>query len=589
MGYLSAPRRPSAFHAAAWLFFLACAGSLAAQEPAEPSGAAEPARAEDFLEMMDVEIVNIDVWVTDRDGAPVHGLGRDDFEILRDGRPVATTNFYAVANGRPESEAASTSAAAEPAGEGGSVRLELPDRSPTLAPEHRLWLVVFIDNYNIDPLERKRVMPAVRTFLGSTLREGDRAMVVTYDRGLEVKQPFTDNLPVLQAALDEVEEESGLAVIRRRERIEVLKRIDDEGNPTRALLFARQYAEEQMNAVEYTVSALQELVESLGGLPGRKALVHVSSGIPMQAGEELFHVIATRFNVSEVYGEIPRHSTTRSFERVNRHANAHRVVFHTLDAGGLRAMDFGSAEFEGFKNPHVRRTLDSVVPENLQSSLRLMALETGGRVIVNRNEVLPALIEVGRDFRSFYSLGISSATESSGRFHEIEVRLKEGARDRGYRVRHRSGYRSKTADTRMREKLRSALLYAHQSNPLGVEVEWGEAEPGEGRDTYEIPLQLRIPLQDLVLLPLGEKHELRLRLYAGVVGEEGQASEIEGQNLGLRLAPEHVEAARGEAMIHNHRILVSRGRQKIGLTLFDVFGREASTITRYVTVGPRDS
>jgi hypothetical protein len=137
----------------------------------------------------------------------------------------------------------------------------------------------------------------------------------------------------------------------------------------------------------------------------------------MMAGEEMFHAVAEKFGVTTPYAEIPRHSLSREFEAVGRLANAHRVSLYTLDAGGLRGMEFGNAEYAGFVNPRLRSTLDSVVPENMQAPLRLLALETGGRSILNRNEILPALNEVGLDFTSFYSLGIASSGTDSGRYH----------------------------------------------------------------------------------------------------------------------------------------------------------------------------
>jgi len=54
-----------------------------------------------FVERLDVEIVNLDVVVTDRRGHPVTGLIRDDFELRVDGEPIPIENFYAVDPERP--------------------------------------------------------------------------------------------------------------------------------------------------------------------------------------------------------------------------------------------------------------------------------------------------------------------------------------------------------------------------------------------------------------------------------------------------------------------------------------------------------
>lgn len=570
---------PPSFAALRVLFGLAlCAVPASGQSPDGPE---EPAVQEEFFGVVDVEIVNVDVWVTDRQGSPVEGLGKDDFIVLRDGEPVEIANFYAVAGGRPAAPVETENGRPpEPL----EVPAALPEPEPV--PEQRLWLVVYIDNYNIDATERRRVIPELHRFLAATLGPGDRAMIVSATRSLEVRQPFTDHLRSLYDVLDEIADESGYAAVRRRELMDTLRLIDQSSTSTEAMFPARRYAEQVMNEVGYTVDALEKLVESLAGLPGRKALVHVSSGVEMVAGEAAFHAVARKYETSEAYGEIPRYDTSREFERVSRHANAHRVVFYTLDAGGLRGMEFGKAEYGGFVDMDLRTTLDSVVPENLQAPLRLMAQETGGRAIVNRNDTLSALEEAARDFRSFYSLGISSSGTDSARYHRIEVRLRGGEARKGLTLRHRAGYRSKSAETRIRESLRSALLYDHQSNPLGLEMTVGTAEREAESGLYVVPIRLRVPLRDLVLLPTAAgKHELRLKLFVGAMAEDGGRSEIEDVPLGLRLADEHVEAARRESFVHTHRIRLRRGRQKVGVAVFDVFGRETTVMTRGVRVG----
>lgn len=557
-----------------WLWPAASFAS-AQEEPSAP--AAEP-----FFEAVDVEIINIDVWVTDRDGEPIEGLSRDDFVVYRDRQPVEITNFFAVAAGRPVSEPAEPRESAPAA--------EAPVRSP-LTPieevpsQHRLWLIAYFDNLNLHPIERNRVLPEVERFLGRAVTAGGQVMIVSYDRALEVRQPFTNQLSAISATLEEIKDESGMASIRRRDQATTLRQIDNSEDPKQALLLARFYAEEQASQVRHSVAALDRLIETLGGLPGRKALVHVSSGVPMLAGEEMFHAVAEKFGATQAYSEIPRHDTTREFESLDRRANAHRVAFYTLDAGGLRGFQYGAAEYGGFVSSKLRGVLDSIVPENLQAPLRLMAQETGGRSILNTNLILPALDEVSRDFQSFYSLGIPSVDADSGRYHDLKVELREPSK--GVTLRHRAGYRSKSLRTRVREQLRSGLLYAHQENPLDLAVEWGAARREPNQGNYVLPIRLELPLRDIALLPVGEgTHEARLELLVAAAGFDGRTSEIDVSPFGVRLADENVEAARGEALVHFHKILLEGGRQKVGVAVLDVFGSQSSVVTGIVQVGP---
>jgi len=101
--------------------------------PADPAAPASPPQVvpaeESFSGSVQVSIVNVDVYVTDRDGNPVTGLTAGDFEVFDDGEPVEVSNFYAVENGRPTAPAVPEPAAAEPAAPPGPIepaREELP-------------------------------------------------------------------------------------------------------------------------------------------------------------------------------------------------------------------------------------------------------------------------------------------------------------------------------------------------------------------------------------------------------------------------------------------------------------------------------
>ena len=59
-------------------------------------------------ESIEVRVVNVDVMVADRDGRPVTGLTKDDFEIFEDKKPQVITSFYDVRGGVPAESGAET-------------------------------------------------------------------------------------------------------------------------------------------------------------------------------------------------------------------------------------------------------------------------------------------------------------------------------------------------------------------------------------------------------------------------------------------------------------------------------------------------
>ncbi|MCH7664787.1 MAG: hypothetical protein IH936_02520, partial [Acidobacteria bacterium] len=52
-----------------------------------------------FSEFVDVEVINVEVLVTNKAGTPVAGLGPEDFVLQVDGKPMPISNFYAEAGG----------------------------------------------------------------------------------------------------------------------------------------------------------------------------------------------------------------------------------------------------------------------------------------------------------------------------------------------------------------------------------------------------------------------------------------------------------------------------------------------------------
>ncbi|RMF83133.1 MAG: hypothetical protein D6739_07645, partial [Nitrospirae bacterium] len=123
-------------------------------------------------------VVNVDVYVRDKKGNPVTGLTQDDFEVYQDGVKMPITNFavYTEEVFRDRWERAAG-----------------PGPAPTAVPEPEveikpIWVVIYVDNENVRPLERNRVLRRVREWIQETLRPPMQAMVVAYEKRLKVIQ-----------------------------------------------------------------------------------------------------------------------------------------------------------------------------------------------------------------------------------------------------------------------------------------------------------------------------------------------------------------------------------------------------------------
>jgi VWFA-related protein len=560
--------------------------------PAKPGAAPAPAAGagagagagrqpvdENFIESVTVNVVNVDVYVSDKRGR-VTGLARQDFELYEDGRPMAITNFLAVEGGK------TTGAAAEAEAAAAAAESAEPNRAPKLPPgyeqapipeDQKLRLIVYIDNYNLKPFDRNRVMRDLRIFLDQKLRRGDQVMLVTYDRELHVRQPFTVDTGLVNAQLLAIEKISAQGVHSESDRREVLRSIEDAKGGPQAVSLAHAYAGAAFNDVSFTIDALKNLVTTLAGMSGRKAIVYVSDGLPMTVGEDVFYAVQNKFPGTSIISESSEFDASRRLEELAAQANANRVTFYTIDAGGLRVYSATSAE-NATAGQGVY--IDQINISNLQSSLQMMAEKTGGIYIINANEVLPHLDKIAVDFTTFYSLGYTPPHVGDGRFHKITVKVKR----KGITVRCREGYRDKSIESRMSDGTLAALQFPFQANPLGLTLEFGH--PSERKDgLYLVPISVKIPLGKLTLVPREQGSTAKVRLFIGAIDPDGRTSEVQQVPVPINVPAAEVSKLGGKHFLYTMSLLMRSGDQKVAIGMRDDVGALESYVTGELVVG----
>jgi hypothetical protein len=129
----------------------------------------------------------------------------------------------------------------------------------------------------------------------------------------------------------------------------------------------------------------------------------------------------------------------------------------------------------------------------------VLAAETGGRAIFNRNQFRVELDAMAREMGSYYSMAYEPKHGGDRGDHELEVRVK----NRKLQVRHRQGYRDKSPDEQMTERLQGAVYLGLVDNPLGVRLGAGAVEPpAEGaKKMMTVPLRLLVPAANVTFLP----------------------------------------------------------------------------------------
>ena len=554
-------RSPRARLLAAVTLLLASTFPLAAEAvPAAPAG-------ETFRDAIQVSVVTLDVFVTDKRGKPIPGLQKEDFTVLEDGRPVEISNFFA------ETERAGTvaSAPAPAAVAAGAVAAA----APAPAVDQRLRLVVFVDDVSLSAANRSRILENVGKFLHAELKPGDEVMLIRYDERLDVRQPFTADLGRLDAGLAAMltlptdvrkyEFSFNQALEELRQSVNGL-----EGYGPLAEAALTNWAEQESNTVRGSLTALDSVITSLAGVPGRKAILYVSDGLPLVPGLDMF-TIYTRApdprasskggSMSEMVAQ--KFDLTRRFRAMTSHASRNRVLFYPIEAYGTR---------EGESS-----LFDAVSLANRQNGLRILAEDTGGRELFNATNVPAALGRMAADFSTYYSLGYQPRRPGDGLEHKVEVRVKP----RGAQVRYRQWYRDKPVSEVVAERTLAAMRFGAEENPLGAAV---EVVPG--KRAGEMLVRVRVPLAKVYLEPQGESRLGQLRLYM-VVSSDGQTTPVRETRLANVSVPE-AEAAAGPRKDYLHEIAIplSPGRYTLGLGVRDERGTTTSYLRRDFVVAP---
>ncbi|MCH9650235.1 MAG: VWA domain-containing protein [Deltaproteobacteria bacterium] len=554
-------------------------------EAQEPAGGGNPGV---FFESVDVDVVNVEVFVTDKKGNAVTGLTREDFSLRVDGTEVPVSNFYSEVLGRPVQEGQDLAL------------LDQQDSFEATPLEQRLHLVVFVDNANIRAPNRKRVFKALREFLDNSLSPDDRVTVASISKSVFTHSDFLNDRRVINLALDDVEKASANDFIHEFERREIyselfreettavlrgevdrqIARSTEDINRGGILNRIRAYAQSEFDRSRSGLRHLGAYVDSLAGVPGRKALIHVSDSIPNNPGEGMFIAWNERFRgtlAAEDYQiQVGQFDLRDQFRELGQRANAARVTMYTLDAESSHTSAIRSAVTDGV----IPNLSLSTIESNYREPLEFVATATGGRRVQANPTLARQLSAISTDFNTFYSLGFQAVEKGSKNHHDIEVKLAR----KGLVVRHRNNYTRKNREQRMASATVAALLYNSVSNPLEVSLTKGL---GKKRDdgSVAVPVELKIPVSKLVLLPTEGIHAAQLSLFVTIKDKQGDPRPVQRIPFNLRIPDEFVEQAKADSAQYTLPVVLRPGDQQIAIGVRDDIGATSSTLR--IELNPR--
>jgi len=389
-----------------------------------PPAAQEPARAQQPPIRTGINYVRVDAIITDKQGNPVLDLKPEEFQISEDNKPQKIESFSVV-----RIDATTQADAPLPT----QIRSLADEQQEAAKPETRLF-VLLLDDYHVRRGNDLAVRKPLIDFIQNQLAPADMVAL------MYPLTPVTD-------------------LMFSRDRAGLISAVDHflgrkfDYQPRNE--FEEKYAYYPAATVEkvrndVTMGALKGAAVRLGGLhEGRKSIIFVSEGFTSTLPPQLNDPVAAMPRVGNPArgnaGAQGPGDTAEFFNSVDL-LNDMRDVFDTANRQNtsIYAVDpRGLAAFEYDVNEAVGLTTDTKGLNATLDSLRILADNTDGRAIINRNDLAVGMKQIIRDASGYYLLGYNSTqAPTDGRFHEIKVRVTR----KGVDVRARKGYYAYTAD-----------------------------------------------------------------------------------------------------------------------------------------------
>ncbi len=340
-------------------------------------------------------LVIVNVTVRDKSGKPIEDLKKDDFQLLEDGKPQTISVFELQKLESAVLPPIEKTLVQRPA----TPTQKQPEPSePTTAErlrDHRLIAILF-DMSSMQPAEQLRAQAAATKFITEQMTKSDLVSIMIYGTTLKTLEDFTSDRDQLLADIRKLRiGDSSENAVQGTTGADAT---DDSGE------FTADDTEFNIFNTDNKLAALEDAAKKLAIYPEKKALVYIASGISKTGVE----------NQSQL------RSTVNAAVRAN-------VAFYPIDARGLMAItpggDASTASVKGtgmFTGSTQSSAKDSF--HDSQETLYTLASDTGGKALLDSNDLSVGMTQVQHDINTYYILGYYSTNDAAdGKYRKLKV------------------------------------------------------------------------------------------------------------------------------------------------------------------------
>ncbi|MFL6255844.1 MAG: VWA domain-containing protein [Pyrinomonadaceae bacterium] len=566
------------------------------QQP-QPAPAPQPAaqtqtqaeQDDDEVVRITTNLVQVDAVVTDRDGRQVTNLTAEDFEILENGKPRQVTNFSYVRVAQPST--APTTAPARARERNATAAPFVPPARLSPGQVRRTFALV-VDDLMMSAESIHLARRALRRYVEEQIEPGDLVAVIRTSASIGALQQFTNDRQALYNAIERVHwspRHGGLP--------SALESIVDTspigGMPGSVDAVRSQDKDsDEYRAERFTIGtmgALQYVVRGLREMPGRKAVILFSDG----------------FGLRDSKGDATRY--TSALDRLIDSANRASVVFYAVDARGLLPLGptaadntagspAGSGGSPGIPTWEIGRLLSARSAQvfDTQAGLQKLADSTGGKALINQNDLNKGIRRALDDMSGYYLIGYRpddaafDSVTGRVRFNSLKVNVK-GRSDLS--VRTRTGYVGlpETESPQPKSPTRAGQLMAALISPFGAAgvnlrlTSFFIDAPGGGTAVRSM---LLIDPRTLTFLrqPDGQQ-QTKLDIIAVTFGEDGRVVDQINRIETISVPADSLERFKREGMVYDLNVPVRKpGAYQLRIAVRDTATERTGSASQYVEV-----
>jgi VWFA-related protein len=429
-----------------------------------------------------IEAVN----VKDKQGKPIKGLTAKDFTITEDGVPQQIS--FADYQELP------TAPAALPPKPTTSENITVYNRlsvtqiaaeSPgTVRYKDRRLISMYFDLTAMPPDDKLRALEAAQKFIRTQMTSADLVSIMRYGgSSVDVLQDFTDDHDRLLSILET------LIVGENQQSQDIAS---DANAADTGAAFGQDSSEFNLFNTDRQLSALQTAAKMLGRLSEKKVLIYFASGLTLHG----------------IDNQAQLHATINDAIRSG-------VSFWPIDARGLVAQSplgdasQGSAGNAGMYSGTATLAVTTRIQQS-QDTLYALASDTGGKALLDYNDLTRGIVQAQQNITSYYILGYyTTNTALNGRFRHIKIATTpELAANLDYRQGYYAGKVFAAFTTADKERqLEDALMLGDPVTELTIAMELNYFQLN--RAEYFVPIVVKIPGRELALAKKrGAEHTL---------------------------------------------------------------------------------